>query len=256
MDYLSLIALAGLAAIPAYLLWRISKALLAKVATSVACSAVQLAVVGLYVGWLYSSGSFFPKVAWLLLVAVVATAHGARCEGMRMRATLLPLLGSLFVCTLAMSLFLLFAVLRPVDALAARWFVPVAGLLMVASQKVASATLGAFFKGLDAGRQHYEFLLGNGATHFEAVLPYARKAMEEAFAPLLRKVSLSGLVVLPASLMGMLMGGMQPMEAAITLIAITVGGVSTAVLSTMLALYVADRQAFDIYGRLKNVLRN
>lgn len=251
MYYLSAFAALLLAAMSAYILWRVRPSLLTRTATALGRALLLVAFTGLYVGWLYAYDSVWLCLLWLVLMAAVAAVVGAHRVGLRLRLALWPLGCALSASTLVLSLYVLLLVLRPEGAMGARWLVPVAGLLLGSAQEVASVALGEYFKGLAEESQRYEYMLGNGATHREAVMPFVRRAMERAFAPVLRRLGVMGLAALPAAMLGMLMGGMAPMEAAFTLCALLVGGLATAAVASVLALYLADRRGFDPYGRLK-----
>lgn len=250
--FLSIIAILVLLAGPIYLLWRVVPSLLVNVSIALCRSLVQVVLVGVYVGWLYTVDSVWLDLAWLFLLAVAASFLGARREGLSLSAALMPMVSSLFGVSLLVTLYVLLLIIRPEDALTAHWFVPVAGLIIGGAQDVAISTLSSYHKLLSSQFQRYEYLLGNGATHFEAVQPLLRRAVESALQPLCRSLAMLGVVALPAAMLGMLLGGMKPMEAALLLVVLLIGMVSATLLSTALTLFLADRRAFDVYGRLRH----
>lgn len=244
MTALTIIAIILLLAAPAYLLWWVSRKLLNRTALALARALVQMAIVGAYVTLLYAYDTLWAKLLWLLLVVGLATAYSANRAHLPKRSLLTPLAVSLFASTLVITPYLLLLLLHPYQPMTSRWAVPVAGLLLAASQGVTATAMAEYHKAIHTERQRYEYLLGNGATHLEAVLPFVRRAVERALSPTLRAMSTMGLATLPAFFLGLIMNGMSPFAATIAVIILTIGSLAAAILSTALALYMVDRRSF------------
>lgn len=244
MTVWTIIATIVLLAAPTYLLWWVSRSLLNRTALALARAMVQMAIVGTYLFLLYAYDVLWVKLLWLVLVAVIGAAYSAGRAHLPKRTLLTPLVVSLTVTTLVITLYLLLLLLQPLHPLTSRWVVPVAGLLLAASQDITATAMAEYHKAIHAERQRYEYLLGNGASHVEAVMPFVRRAVERALSPSLRSMSTMGLATLPAFFLGLMMNGKQPLPAAILVIILTIGSISAAVLSTALALYLVDRRSF------------
>lgn len=252
MDYLSLLALLALLAPAAYLLWRLGGSLLRRTLVAACKMVACVALTGLYMKWLYAADSLALSLLWLLAVCVVDAFLIGRATGLRPRALLAPTACALFATVCVASAYVLWLVVRPAEgALCARWLVPVSAVVLLCSQGVAAVAVAEYRRGLMADRARYEYLLGNGASHAEAVLPFLRRAVGKGLSPLLGLLGMTGVGVLPAGLVAMMLGGMPPLDAALLLMAVVLGGLSAAVMSACLALYLFDRRAFDVYGRLK-----
>lgn len=251
MDYLSIISIIVLLAAPTYLLWRMGGSLLRRAVSAAVLMVVGLSVTGLCLKWLYAADSMAFTILWLAAVSVVAAYFMVREAGGSIRAVVVPSACALFATSVVVASYVSLLVLRSEGVWGTRWMAPLGGLMLVCAQRAAATAVSEYRKALSADRQQYEYLLGNGASHFEAVMPFVRRAVAKGLAPLLNRIGLVGIGVLPLALLGMVMGGMSPMDAALTLMAVMLGGLSAAVMATFLALYLFDRRAFDVYGRLK-----
>ena len=141
---------------------------------------------------------------------------------------------------------------RPFDA---RYFVPIMGILMGNMLSVNVIALNSYYDELQREQSLYYYLLGNGATHFEAVTPFARHAVEKSFAPCIANMAVLGIVSLPGTMIGQILGGSAPGIAIKYQMMITVITFSASMLSLMLTLRLADRRSFDVYGRVRDVRR-
>lgn len=243
-------------AVPCYLLWRIGSKIWQSVIVSVVRMVVQLLLVGLYMKWLFACNSVWISLLWLLLMSLVATVSVCRSDRLKLSRLLLPVAGGLFVSSVVLSLFVLLLVVRRSEAfLDARWLVPVAGVLLGQAQQMSGVALGEYYQSLRNDSQLYDYLLGNGATHLEAVMPFVRRAMEKALHPMLANMSVMGVILLPGLFYGQLLGGVNPVDAAVYLIVLIFASISVSVISVVLTLCMADRRSFDLYGRLRSLFR-
>lgn len=101
----------------------------------------------------------------------------------------------------------------------------------------------------------YEFLLGNGASQGEALQPFVKQAIVKSFSPAIANMAVMGLVSLPGTMIGQILGGSSPNVAIKYQIMIVVVTMSASMLSLMIAIRLSRRQAFDAYGRMKNLMQ-
>ena len=109
--------------------------------------------------------------------------------------------------------------------------------------------LNTYYAGLRREQQLYYFLLGNGATRNEAIAPFVRQALIKAFSPGIANMAVTGLVALPGTMIGQILGGSSPHVAIKYQIMIVVASM----LSLMMTIFLASRKSFDSYGRLLRV---
>lgn len=251
--YLSYGLVASLVVALVYVSWRIRLRMLHTVLVSIGRMAGQLLLVGLYMKWLFLCNSIWVNLLWVVLMAVVATVSVCRQARLRFGRMWLPVTVGLVATTVGVGLYVLFLLFRPAAMLDARYAVPVWGVLLGCMQQVVGVALGEYYRSLRHNGQLYDYLLGNGATHLEAVMPFVRQAVEKALQPLLASLSVAGILSVPGLLLGQLMGGVMPVDAAVNVVVITLASVFASVVSVLLTLYLADRRSFDSYGRLRQV---
>ncbi len=244
-----------LLAVPLAVFWRLGGGMLRSSAVAVGRMAVQLLFVGIYMEWLYALNSLAADLLWMVLMTATAAFSLVRHSCLSWKKLLLPVAGGLFASAVLVGIYLLVAVMHPAKLTDTHWTVPVFGLLLSGVQSVGKAVLEAFYSGLRHNSARYYFLLGNGASHREAVLPFVKGALQKGYAPLLASVSVVGIATMPDMMMGAMLGGVAPATAAVWQTGILAGILAAPVVFTAVVLYLADGLAFDRCGRLRNVFR-
>ena len=255
ISYVSLAVGLLLLAIPVYFFYRLKAKLICSTLLAAARMVVQLLLIGLYLRYLFEWNSPLVNFVWVLLMVLVATFTATKRTGLRVRTIAMPLFCGLLATAMAVGMYFLVFVLRLGHPFDARYFVPIMGILMGNMLSVNVIALNAFYDGLQREQQLYYYLLGNGATHAEAITPFARQAVEKSFAPCIANMAVLGIVSLPGTMIGQILGGSAPGIAIKYQMMITVITFSASMLSLMLVLYLADRRSFDAYGRLRDVRR-
>lgn len=70
--------------------------------------------------------------------------------------------------------------------------------------------MNTYYSGLKREQQLYRYLLGNGATRQEAQAPFIKQAIIKSFSPLIANIAVMGLVALPGTMIGQILGGSSP----------------------------------------------
>ena len=83
--------------------------------------------------------------------------------------------------------------------------------------------------------------------------PFVRQALIKAFSPGIANMAVTGLVALPGTMIGQILGGSSPHVAIKYQIMIVVITVVASMLSLMMTIFLASRKSFDSYGRLLRV---
>ncbi|HEY8584813.1 MAG TPA: ABC transporter permease [Capillimicrobium sp.] len=169
---------------------------------------VQLTVVGLVVTLVFEHVSLAAAfVAVMLAAAALTSAH--RLAGLpRARAVALASIGLPALAALGV---LLAAGAFPTTP---RGVIPVAGILIGGA--MAAVSLGGRRLGdaLRDGLEEIETRLALGAPAREALRPTVRSAVSTALVPVLDQTRTVGLVTLPGTFVGLVLGGASPAEAA------------------------------------------
>ena len=88
------------------------------------------------------------------------------------------------------------------------------GILMGNMLGVNVLTLSTFYTGINREQPTYYYLLASGATRFEAWLPFMREAVQKSFTPCIANMAVMGIVALPGTMIGQILGGSAPDVAA------------------------------------------
>lgn len=239
--------------IPLYFFYSFGAKLVKSTVVSAARMVVQLFLIGLYLKYLFVWNSPWINMLWVIIMVVVAAATATKRTGLKRRLVFIPLSVGFFSTAILIGLYFLIFVLSMAHPFDARYFVPIMGILMGNMLGVNVIALNTYYDGLQREHQLYYYLLGNGASHTEAIAPFVRQAMEKAFSPCIANMAVMGIVSLPGTMIGQILGGSAPGIAIKYQIMIIVITFSASMLSLMITIYIANKNSFDIYGRLKNV---
>lgn len=253
ISYINMVVGLLLLALPMYVFHRFGVRNIKSAAIAVVRMVVQLLLIGLYLKYLFEWNNPWINLLWLLLMTLVASFTTAHRAHLRLRFIAMPLIVGLFLSSLVVGLYFLFLVLRLAQPFDAHYFIPVMGILLGNMLGVNVLALDTFYDGLQRERRLYYYLLGNGASHVEAVSPFVRRAIEKSFAPFIANMAVLGIVSLPDTMLGLVLGGTAPGIAIKYQMMIVIVTFSASMLSLVLTLYLADRRSFDVYGRLRNV---
>ena len=190
-------------------------------ATALVRGLVQLLLFSLIVWGVYKIDNTWINIIWFVAMTiwggfmVVSKCHLA------IKDYLLPAIAGLFGGDIAVGLWLLVAVL-PIESITARWFIPVMAVLLGHSAAMLVRGLSSYATMFQRNRAQYDFLLGNGATQWKALMPFIRTRLALASLPLL--------------FCGMLIGGFTPINAFAVMLYAIIGCIASSVLSLGIAL--------------------
>lgn len=243
-----------LLAIPGYVLWRVSPALLGRIGKAVLRMVAQLAVVGTYLYWMFRWDSFLIDLLWLVSMLAAGAFSICRHTRLRRRTLVVPLIVGQLLPVIIVGIYVAFLIFHPEKPLSARWMVALFGLLLYEVQRVVAVGVEVYYTRLRHNFQLYDFLVGNGASHWEAVMPFVKLAVEKALAPISASMAEAGIVTLPLLTLGQVLAGVSPVVAVAYTVVVMIASLTVSVASLLLALYLADRNTFDSYGRMKEVV--
>ena len=135
-----------------------------------------------------------------------------------------------------LSMLLLLQIVPPT----ARYLIPLGGMVIGNSMNTASLTLTRIRDDLSEQRLKVEAALALGATSRQAVSPILRTALQNALIPLIDATKTTGIIFLPGAMVGMIIAGADPLEAArlqIVVLYMLLGSVSIAAILVGLLSY-------------------
>jgi len=241
--------------IPLFFLWQLRTGLVRATLVAAARMIVQLFLISIYLRYLFEWDNPWLNTLWVVIMAVIATHTVGQRTHLKWRVVAVPAFVSFVVSAMLVGAFFLCVVLQLDQPFTARYFIPVMGILMGNMLGVNVLTLSTFYSGVQRERATYYYLLGNGASRFEAWLPFMREAVIKSFTPCIANMAVMGIVALPGTMIGQILGGSAPDVAVKYQMMIVVITMSASMLSLILALWLSTREAFDGYGRLMKIER-
>jgi putative ABC transport system permease protein len=158
--------------------------------------------------------------------------------------------GAIFITGLIVTLFMAIVSIGLKNPFEARYFIPLAGMIVGNSMNSTTIAVERFFSEVQQNRSYIEELLSLGATPKEAVIELKQKAFRSSLAPQLASVSAMGIVSLPGMMTGQILSGINPIEAVKYQMIILVA-INTAIcLSVYILLYFEQKKFFNAFAQL------
>ena len=222
--------------IPAGLLYFLERPMLKTFGIAIVRMIIQLAVLCLVVWGLIRIDSPWLLILWLVAIAAYSGWIVVKRCKQEVKKLMLSVSAGLLI-GVSLIAFWLLGLVFPVRIFDPHWFVPVTALLMGHATAMMIRGLSTYLSALKADEQQYEFLRGNGLTHFKALQPFLRRSLLAVISPTVANLSVLGLTSMPLLLVGILLGGISPLHAFLLMIGMMVGCVSASVLSLALSIF-------------------
>jgi len=175
----------------------------------------QLLLVGLVLKFIFSATN-----GWITLAAASVMAGMAMREVVRRQQR--PLAGGwrwlpgpvslLFIGVLAL-LYVQLVVIRPEPWHAPRQLLPIFGMILGNSMTGITLGLNAITEAIARERAAIEARLLLGCTRWQAVRPFAARALRMALTPITNAMAAAGIISLPGMMTGQILAGAPPVEA-------------------------------------------
>ena len=209
-------------------------------ATALVKGIVQLLVFVLIVWGVMKVDNTWLTIIWFIVMSLWGGwLVVSKCK-LSIKEYLLPTSAGLFGGTLIVGLWLLMAVL-PIGPITARWFIPVMAVLLGHSTAMLVRGLGNYTSMFQRNRAQYDFLLGNGASQWKALVPFMRSSLLAIISPTIANLSVLALASLPLLFCGMLLGGLSPINAFALMLYTISGCIASSVLSLGISLVLTKQ---------------
>lgn len=256
ISYTSMALLYGLLAIPvaAALLLRLGN--VQNILVTVLRMTGQMALVGLYLDYLFRLNHPLINFGWVMLIITIANLTIQRNAGLRTARVFLVSMagvtaGALFVITV-----FIFLSIQPRPFYDARYLIPISGMVVGNCMRANVISLERFYYTIRKNEKEFLTYLLMGASLREAARPYIVESVRPALAPILSTMATLGLVSLPGMMTGQILGGSPPIVAIKYQVAVMIAIFTAMVISTSLNLLISLKAGFDEYRMLrKDVFR-
>lgn len=241
--------------VPMYYLWRYETGLLKGFCMSAVRMVVQMLFIGVYLRYLFEWNNPWVNCLWVLIMVYIAAETAITRTKVKSGVLMTPLVVGFVVASVLVGLYFLGIVLQLNNIFSAQYFIPIMGILLGNMLTVNVIAVGTFYSTLQREQNLYYFLLGNGASQSEALVPFVRQAIAKSFSPTIANMAVMGLVSLPGTMIGQILGGSTPDVAIKYQIMIVVITMSASMLSLIIAIRLSVKRAFDGFGRMRQVMR-
>jgi putative ABC transport system permease protein len=212
---------------------------------------LQLLLVGFYLEFLFRLDMWWVNIVWLLAMIVIASFTMINRTGLRMKVFFIPNIIALVVTMLVIDTFFFLLVIQNDSVFEARYLIPISGMILGNAMQNSIISLNQFYSDIKDNPGLYRFSLGNGATLNEALLDYFRKGLERSLNPSVAKMAVIGLIALPGTMTGQIIGGSNPVTAIKYQILLMIVIFAASALSSWLCLLMSQNAAFDRAGNMK-----
>ena len=241
--------------IPIYYIWRYETKLLKGICVGTVRMVVQMLFIGVYLRYLFEWNNPVINLLWVFIMVYIASETAITRTRVRRSILMMPLVVGFVVASVLVGLYFLGIVLDLNNVFSAQYFIPIMGILLGNMLTVNVIAVGTFYSTLEREQNLYYFLLGNGASRSEALQPFVRQAIVKSFSPTIANMAVMGLVSLPGTMIGQILGGSTPNVAIKYQIMIVVITMSASMVSLMISISLSSKRAFDGYGRMKQVFK-
>jgi putative ABC transport system permease protein len=212
---------------------------------------VQLLLTGLYLEFLFEQDNAWLNTGWVMIMLMISATTIVQRTGLKMKVFLWPVLAGLCISLLLTTVLFLGLIVGNGTLVEARYLIPISGMILGNGLEYIIVSLNAHYSDVVRSQAVLRFRTGNGATQQEALKPFMRDAMVRALNPTIAKMSVMGLIALPGTMTGQIIGGSSPIVAIKYQIMIMVIVLASSALSVYLSMELSNRVAFDAWGNLK-----
>ncbi|MFT3753584.1 MAG: ABC transporter permease [Paludibacter sp.] len=212
---------------------------------------VQLVLIGFFLEYIFRYNNWIINLLWFLVMITAAVFSVIKNSDLKVSRFVVPVLLSFVIANFFVVLYFNYFIVNLNFILDAKYMIAIGGMVLGNSLRSNVIGLGDFYKVLRKEEQLYFYKLSLGATHYEALLVFAKKSFVSALNPTIATMVTMGIVSLPGMMTGQILGGSVPLVAIKYQIAIMVAILASTVLSIALSILFTVRFSFEKSGVLK-----
>lgn len=237
--------------LPIYILWKFNTGIVKDTVISSLRMILQLLLVGFYLEFLFALNNLWINILWIIAMIVIASFTLVNRTGLRISRFLIPNILSLLITLLIVDSFFLGFIIHDSSVFEGRYLIPISGMILGNAMQNSIISLNYFFSEIKDHPALYRFSLGNGARLGESLSYYYKNALMKSLNPSVAKMAVIGLIALPGTMTGQIIGGSSPTTAIKYQILLMLVIFAASALSSWFSLWFSVRYAFDGYGNLK-----
>ncbi|HBF88006.1 MAG TPA: ABC transporter permease [Bacteroidales bacterium] len=237
--------------IPLLIFWYYKTKLLKDTIIAMLRMSVQLILVGFYLEYVFRWNNAYINLLWVLIMVIVSAVTITQKTGLKLRFFLVPNFVAIFVSLFVIDFLFLGYIVKLDYAFDARYIIPISGMILGNSMQNNIISLNYMYNDLNKNEIQYQYALACGASFKEAITPYISEGLRKSFNPTIAKTAVMGIISLPGTMTGQIIGGSSPTTAIKYQIMLVLMIFVSSVLSVFLSIVIANRFAFDKYFNLR-----
>ena len=237
--------------LPYFAMWYFKTGLVKDSIIAVVRMTAQLLLTGIYLEYMFTMNNILLNLCWAVVMILIAAFTIIRRSGLNYKLYLWPVFLSGLFSIIVTDAFFLGGVIKLDNMFEARYFIPITGMLIGNTLRTIIVALNSYYSNIKEKTEFYQWHLANGATRKEALLPFRRHALRNAFNQLIATTAIVGLISLPGMMTGQILGGSSPNTAIKYQIMLMITIFSAATISVILTMIISDKYAFDKFDNLR-----
>ncbi|MEZ9234211.1 MULTISPECIES: ABC transporter permease [Shewanella] len=218
---------------------------------------VQMALIGVYLQYLFHLDNLWVNLIWLVVMLLVGASAIISKANLPKHPLMAPVISGLILGLVPILLIMMLWLFQPTPIYNAQYLIPTAGMLLGNSLSSNIIALQRLFAAFDQQQAQYQGALALGATPKQAAAPFVQTALQQSFAPILASMATTGLVSLPGMMTGQILGGVDPIIAVKYQIVILVAIFATLTISVTSSISFALHKLLAHTGKMRfNLLTN
>ncbi len=237
--------------IPLFLSFRFKIGLIKPLLYAVSRMTVQLALIGVFLKYLFKINNPLLNSLWLAIMILVAVVSAVKNSTLKAGKIVMPAFVSFSIVTFFIVFYLNYNVLRLRNLFDARYLIILGGMILGNSLRGNIIGISSFYKNIKIEKKKFLYILSLGATQNEAIMPYLREAIMLALRPTFASMATMGIVALPGMMTGVILGGADLQTAIKYQIVINLSIVVSTITSVVLTILMTVKFSFEKNGLLK-----
>lgn len=211
----------------------------------------QLLFVGIYLEYLFVLNSAIINSLWVLIMIFITSYTVADSTKLKFKYFAIPNALGIGISLILVDAFFLGYIIKLPNVFDAQYLIPITGMILGNALQNNIISINSFYNDIKTNEQFYRYQIACGANKKESTGLYMRDAIVKSFNPTIARMAVLGLISLPGTMTGQIIGGSSPMLAIKYQIMLMVVIFISSVLSTILAIVFANRIAFDEFSNLR-----
>ncbi|MGF1756099.1 ABC transporter permease [Vibrio makurazakiensis] len=250
ISWFQLLLFSSILLIPVGLSYYLKLGIVKEAAVSIVRMTMQLALVGVYLEYLFDLNSWWVNLIWLVVMIAIGANSVISKAKLPQRPLLAPISLSLGITAIPLVLLICALVIKPSPLFSAQYLIPIAGMLLGNCLSCNIVALQNLFGAFEQRKSEYEGALSLGASPQYASAPFIRSAIQKAISPIMASMATTGIVTLPGMMTGQILGGASPMIAIKYQLMIMIAIFVMMISSLTIALHLSLKSSLNKEGRV------